>query len=430
MARLLALTGNDLFGVSPQRETIVAAKTLALNLKDHGSTHFRGTTIMTRTLPETVFLLSVALIIYTWALYPLILVFVTKFWSRPNKGGDVTAKVSVLVKCYNEAGQLAERIENLLALEYPRDRLEIWIGSDGSTDDTYEIACSYESQGVSAVRYPRLGPARVHNNLMGRVKGDIVLFTDAGTRFPPDLLRRALQPFADPRVGCVAAEIDFINRHESTIGHHRGLYWKVEHYMRRAESKLGILAIGNGACMAVRRTLLRPLAKPSYDVDFITPMDVVGQGQRVVTEPGITVTDYLLPTARGEFRAGVRMVAKNFGGTLEHLRVINPLRYPGAWFSLFSHKIFRWLTPFFLLALLAGNALLLNRLFFRVTLAAQLCFYFIAIAGAHARHRLPRSALGRALMVPFSFCLANLGFLCGVVKGILGKEITFFQNIK
>lgn len=385
---------------------------------------------MIQVIAAWVLFFSAFFLIYTWLLYPLLLWAACKWWERPIERGEVTPTVSILLKCFNEAAQLAQRIENLLALDYPREQLELWVGSDGSTDKTYEIAHSYEGRGIKAVKYPRLGPALMHNSMMARATGEIVVFTDAGTRFPRNLLWRIVRPFADSRVGCVPAEIDFVNRGESAIAQHRGFYWKVEYAMRRAEGRLGILAIGTGACMAVRRSLLKPLAKASYDVDFITPMDVVAQGGRVVVEPGVAVTDSLLSTARGEFRAGVRMVAKNFRGTLDHLVYINPLRYPGTWISLFSHKIFRWLTPFSLLLILVANAVCHDTLSLRVLLVLQGLFYTAAILGAFGRGRVARRGLGWVLAIPFSFCLANVAFLFGILRGIFGKPITAFQNVQ
>lgn len=386
---------------------------------------------MNRGLGEALFFVGCLFIVYTWLLYPLLLLVASKTWPTRINRIEITPTVSIVLCCLNEAGQLAGKIENILALEYPRGKLEIIVASDGSTDDTYAIAQSFAPRGITAFNFPgRQGRARVHNALMGSLKGDIVLFTDADTRFQPDMLRRIVRPLADPRVGCVLAEVDFVNRGQNPMTQHRGFYWRIEHFMRIAEGDLGILALGAGSCMAVRRSMLKPLAKPSYDVDFITPLDVVAQDALVIVEAGLVVTDLMLPTVQGEFTAEVRMVAKNFRGILERLLQINPFRHPGVTISLLSHKFFRWLTPFFMLLALVGNACLIQLKVFRALLVLQLAFYTFAILGAVARDRVSRHRWGVLFMIPFSFCLANLAFLWGVLRGLFGEPIAAYQNVK
>lgn len=377
------------------------------------------------------FFTGLASLVYAWTIYPLILALWRKIRPAKSERREVTPDVSLILTTFNESHQIVERIENLLLLDYPRQKLEIIVASDGSTDGTSELARKYANCGITVIHFPRRrGKAAVHNDLMPNLKGEIVVFTDADVRFPPDLLRKLVCPFADPRVGCALAEIDFLNRGENSLTRHRGVYWRLEFLLRRLESELGILAIGSGPCMAVRRLLLRPMAKLTYDVDFITPLDVVAQGCRVVDEPAAVVTDYILRSRKGEFRADTRMVAKNFPGILERWLNMNPLRYPGVSMSLISHKFLRWLSPFFMLLVLVSNLFLMGSLFFRMTITLQAIFYGLAAIGALISGIASRSTLIDIVLIPYNFCLANAAFLWGILRGLLGRPITAYQNLK
>lgn len=379
-----------------------------------------------------IFCVSLASFIYTWLIYPVLLAVARYFLAVTIRREQVRPTVSIVLSCLNEEKQLADRIENLLSLNYPRERMEVVVASDGSTDATYRIAHSYTSRGVTAVNFlAKRGKASVHNDLIDRLKGEVVVFTDADPRFEPDLLDHLLSPFADAKVGCVLAEIDFVNQHDSPLTRHRGLYWRFEMLLRRFESDLGILSIGSGPCMAVKRCLLRRLDKPSYDVDFITSLDVIEQGYLVVQEPRAVITDYVLATAKGEFRADVRMVAKNMLGTLERWLQLSPFRYPGVSLSLISHKFLRWLTPFFMLSLFITNVFLIDRRFFTTILMLQLFFYSAAVLGALYQGRPPRFwGLSLIISTPYSFCLANTAFFWGILRSVFGKPIASYQNLK
>lgn len=370
-------------------------------------------------------------IVYTWIAFPLLVLAWARLRPVRIRREEITPDVTVLLACLNEAAQLAERIENLLALDYPRERLEIVVASDGSTDQTAAIAAAYADRGVHAVSFPqRRGKASVHNDLMLNATGEIVVFTDADVRFPVDFLRRLVRPFADPRVGGVLAEINFVNRHANGLTQSRGIYWRFETALRQWLGDAGLLATGSGPGMAFRRSVLRKLAKPSYDTDFITALDAVGKGFLVVQEPGAVITDLILPTGRGEFRADARMTAKNFPGTLERWLQIGPLKHPCVSWALVSHKFFRWLTPWFMLAVLLGSALLATKPLGQVLLGVQAMFYGGALWGSRHRGQGGRGLGLRLLGAVSSFCLANAAFFWGTLRGFWGRPITTYQNLK
>jgi cellulose synthase/poly-beta-1,6-N-acetylglucosamine synthase-like glycosyltransferase len=322
--------------------------------------------------------------------------------------------VSVIIAAHNEEERVAARLRNCLAQGYP-SHLEIIVASDGSTDRTVEIAREYE--GVVVLDFPQnRGRAAVQNDAAASARGEIVVFTDAETEFEPDFLARIAAAFADPRVGCAVGNLVYREK-DTAVGVSEGMYWRFEKKLRQVESDLGILATATGACMAVRRSLWRPLT-PIDDSDFTTPLDVILQGYRVVYVPEAVAYDVPASSMRGEFRTRVRQTSKNLIGTLRRWGLRNWFTHPAVSWGLLSHKILRWMTPFFMAGALAANRFLLDDPFYRLTLALQAVFYLLGIVGFVA------DAFGRR--VPLAsfvagFCVACLGMGVGVIKGLFGR---------
>jgi hypothetical protein len=198
------------------------------------------------------------------------------------------------------------------------------------------------------------------------------------------------------------------------------MYWRFELFLRKLESALGILATGSGQALLMRKELFRPLPLV-YGDDCVLPLDVRLQGYRVVQDTRVTVYDIMPNSIHGELKARIRMTARNWSGTLSRPAILNPFRFPVTAWALISHKLLRWLTPFFLAVLLAANILLSVRSGdWKLLCALQLAFYAAALIG-WLRARKGESAWFFAY--PFAFCLANVGFLLGMVKAMRGQKI-------
>lgn len=358
--------------------------------------------------------------IYSGYLILLKLLVSIKGTGRDKKGEPT--KVSVLLTVHNEAAIVLERIINILSQDYPHDLLEVIVASDGSTDATNRI--------VSEIGDPRIrlfvseaghGKTATQNAAIKLAAGDVVVFTDAGSRFEADFIRRIASVFADESVGAADGHLLFVAKDSNQIVKSQGYYWRYELALREAESHLGILAVASGACLAVRRELLKDM-EASVGEDCIVPLDVVAQGFKVVHVSNAIAYDEMENDAKREFRSRIRMTLRNWQGTWSRGELLNPIKFPGYALALWSHKLLRWLSPFFLIsltlavlvgALVGSDAMLIAAGFISL-------FYVLALVGWGAekfRWNVPFAAAA------YSFLLANLGFLVGVSKAILGKKI-------
>ncbi len=373
----------------------------------------------------------VGVVVYTWILYPLLLWILNL--RRPQVADTVRFEelpfVSIIIAAHNEQDTIAEKLQNCLELAYPHDRLEIVVASDGSTDRTAEIvrrfsACDHRISWLESDR--RVGKSGVQNLAATRVRGDIYFFTDASTGMPSGALQTMIDDLADPRVGLVTATVLFGNPLFSNPGDAvekgQGFYWRYELFLRAAESDLGILATGSGQALLVRRELFQTLPT-CYGDDCIMPLDVRLQGYRVVQDRRAIVYDTMPHSIEGELRARIRMTARNWTGTLSRAAVLNPLRFPLTSIGLVSHKLLRWLTPFFLAAIFISSTALYVRGSASLFLCLQIGFYLAALIGWWLARRQKSAWL---FAYPFSFCLANVGFLLGIVKALRRQEIVAY----
>lgn len=371
------------------------------------------------------FMASLLLLLYTWVGYAALLALLARCRKVRIEKRPFTPPVSIIVAARNEEAHIRERIENLLEMDYPPEKLEILVASDGSTDRTAETVRGFTHQRVRLLEFAgSRGRAAVHNDAAAVTRGEILVFTDAATRFDRGFLKSLLANFADARVGCVSGIIAFRNRGATNLTQQRGLYWRYEYWLRQRESDSGVLACASGPCMAVRKELFRPLADATYDVDFITPLDVVQAGRLVLQEPAALSFDQMFPTPQQELRAQVRMVARNLGGYVDRHCLLDSPQF--AWFawSLVSHKVLRWMTPFFLLVLFASSTALAARGGSALALwLGQVAFYASALLGWR-RARAHRPAW--VFSAPFAFCLANAGFLFGVWKCLRNERIVAY----
>jgi cellulose synthase/poly-beta-1,6-N-acetylglucosamine synthase-like glycosyltransferase len=361
---------------------------------------------------------------YTWLGYPAMLWTLRRMFGLPPRRETCEPAFSIIVAAYNEEAHVAAKLEDCLALEYPADRVEILVASDGSSDRTEGIVEEFARRDarIRLVKSAgRAGKSGVQNLAVAEARGEILLFTDTETTTRSTLLRQIGEDFADPRVGMVAPTVQF-GRIDDAVSKGQGAYWRFELALRRWESDLGILATASGAAFAMRRTLFRPIP-PQYGDDCVLPLDVRLQGFRVLQDPRLVVFDEMPNTIDGELRARVRMTARNWTGILSRLGLLNFLRYPGTAWGLVSHKFLRWMTPFFLAAIFLSNTLLALAGREIALWWLQVAFYLTAFVGWDlTRKRRPAGVFGYS----FSFCLANVGFLLGLVKVLRSQKIVTY----
>jgi cellulose synthase/poly-beta-1,6-N-acetylglucosamine synthase-like glycosyltransferase len=364
-----------------------------------------------------------AIVGYVYAGYPLLLwlgVFGRRAGARREDFaavGEMLPLVSVIVAAHNEEAAIAGKIRNVLASDYPRERVEILIGSDGSSDRTEEIVRKYVGEGVGLISFPQqLGKSAIQNGLVAAASGEILVFSDADCEFGPTALRMLVRNFADAGVGLVTAAPRYLNSGETAIARNESAYLRYESWIREEESRRGMLAMASGSLFAIRRRLWRPLHRELGD-DFELPLRVAEAGLRNVLERGaVTVTRLSQVDVAAMFRLKVRIISKDFRALRAYGRLLNPFAYGATAVGLWSHKLLRWLVPYFLLGMLACSAFL-SAPFYRACFLLQVAFCVVALLGFLWRGR----ALGFAWSVPASFCIVNLAALLGVWKSLAGR---------
>lgn len=339
-----------------------------------------------------VFWLAVGVILHTYVLYPLLLIALDgvaqarSAWSylggndRRHPPAQIgLPSVSVLVAAYNEAGCIGRRIENLLEQDYPADKLEILVGSDGSTDETDAIVQHYAARGVKLSRAARCGKAGVLSRLMSLARGEVLVMTDANTEFERDAVRRLVQPLRDADVGLVCGRLRLHSPQGAPVA--EGAYWKLESLLKLYESRRGCVMGANGGIYAVRKDLFPPLPDGTVVDDFVAALRVLEAGCQVRYEPEAVAHEEAAPDHAGEYRRRVRIAAGCFRALSQHRELLSA-RQGFAAFALWSHKVLRWFVPQAMVVALVANLFLApSSRFYALTLLAQCAAYALAALG-------------------------------------------------
>jgi cellulose synthase/poly-beta-1,6-N-acetylglucosamine synthase-like glycosyltransferase len=330
------------------------------------------------------FWLSAGLIVYTHFGYPLALWVLVRLRGRSagkktgmaDAGAERMPVVSLIVAAYDEEEVIGAKVANALALDYPRERLELIVASDGSADATAERA---RRAGADLVlELPRSGKVAAQNAAAERASGEILAFSDANSAWRPDALRRLVAPFADPKVGYACGQVRFTDQGGDNL---EGSYWRYEMAVREMESALAGVTAGNGAIYAVRHDAYLPLA-PSGSHDLSLPFELAKRKLRSLYVPEARAEEKMAPTLEGEFARKRRMMAGIWDIVVGE-RMISPRGYTPLYaFELFSHRLLRYLTPFLhLLAFFANLALLGQGGIYVVTYAIQVLAIVAALLG-------------------------------------------------
>jgi len=325
--------------------------------------------------------------------------------------------VSIVMSAYNEEAVIQQTLDACRNVDYPDERLEVVVGLDGCTDDTAELARQYEDSGVRVLDFDkRRGKISVINDCVQRASGDILVFTDANTRIEPGAVRKLIRHFDNPRIGAVCGELR-LERSES--GENReGFYWRYEVALKTLESRLNGVLGANGSLYALRKELFPDVDADIVTDDFIIPMKVKQQGYEVTYDPEAVAREETARSVRDEYRRRVRIGAGNWQA-LSHCA---SLLFPWKGFasvSFWSHKVFRWFTPFLLLTALVANFFVLDGTAGQALLAAQALFYGAAGLGyVLQKHELPAGPL----RLPAYFVTINIALAVGLLRGAAGLQ--------
>lgn len=313
---------------------------------------------------QIVFWVMLVLTLHCYLLFPVTLPFVSEIFKRKRRTTETSGElptVSILISAYNEEAVIERKIQNILEIDYPKDKLEVLIGDDGSADRTAEIVARYADQGITLVKAPKnAGKAAMLNRLNGIAKNDILVLCDANTMFFPNVVRKLVQPFQDKKIGCACGHLILSDKSGSVLGRGESSYWDLESEIKKFEGVLDRLIGGNGALYAIRRELYTELpVKKSVMDDFFIATKVLQKGYFCTFVNSAIGTEQTSKESSGEFRRKVRIGRANFNFLHSYLPLLNPFR-PLTAYLFFSHKILRWFSPHILILLYVANALLLT----------------------------------------------------------------------
>lgn len=383
---------------------------------------------MANDLIQIVFWSSLAVLFYVYAGYP-ILVFALAYL-RPKKvsKAEILPFVTVLITAFNEESSIEAKLKNTLDLDYPAEKLEILVASDGSTDDTDEIVKTFASRGVKLFRQEgRAGKTITQNNAVGVALGEIILFSDATTHYSPDVLRKLLPAFADETVGCVAGRLIYTDPTETNVGSGARSYWNYETLLKNAESDACSLIGASGCLYAVRKSAYEPMYAAACS-DFLICTLLYRKGLRSVFEPEATCFETTNEQAGDEMRMRVRVISQTFTDLWQNRDMLNPFRSGFYAVELISHKLLRYFVPVLLLAaFLSNGALAISSAFFAALFALQTAFYLAAFFGWLLELTGKRTTL---FVLPLYFVLANVASVIAFFQFLRGEQYASWEPIR
>lgn len=379
-------------------------------------------------IAQIIFWGSAAALVYVYAGYPLLVYLVSRVFPKNVERAACEPKVTVLITAYNEENAIRRKLENTFAIDYPPEKLEILVASDGSTDRTDELVREFAARGVRLFRQEgRVGKTVTQNNAVERAAGEIILFSDATTEYRPDVLRAILPNFADAGVGCVAGRLIYVDDSASNVGQGAQKYWSYETFLKESESRACSLIGASGCLYAVRKSAYRPMYAEACS-DFLICAVLYEQGLRSVYEPRAVCTEDTNRQTGKELRMRVRVISQTFTDLWRNRRMMNPLRRGFFAVELVSHKVLRYAVPLFLLLIFASNAVLAaGSLFFGLSFLAQLGFYLLALGGLAVEKT---GAKIGVFAIPHYFVLANLASALGFYKFLRGERYAAWEPIR
>ncbi|RPI60739.1 MAG: glycosyltransferase [Planctomycetaceae bacterium] len=387
-------------------------------------------------IPEIIFWACIGLILLPYIGYPLILAILSIFWPRrPIPETTDWPSISVLISAFNAQDEICGKIHNVLDSDYPADKLEVIVCSDGSTDGTNRLVEQYGDERVLLAASPKnIGKNATMALGAAIAKGQLLLLVDYNEMLDKGAIRAAARHFADPKVGIVTGRIEHLNPMKTSVGSGYRAYWMIEDGVRLLESRLGLGVVVLGSFEMIRREAYLPVPS-EFSNDMGAPLYAHSKGYLCRYEPAAWQSAVQRKNPQQEFARRLRMVVRAWSSIPYLLSIVPFWKNVGNWLALLCHKYMRWLTWVFMIGLLVTNAILAdcgdfwthgwdtfssNASFYRVFMAVQLAAYAMALAGwllARAGIRV------KLLSMPFFFCLLQTAACKGFFQSLAGKKI-------
>jgi cellulose synthase/poly-beta-1,6-N-acetylglucosamine synthase-like glycosyltransferase len=372
------------------------------------------------------FWIAIGLVVLTYCAYPVFVWLVSRVAKARTAAAvpDEWPMVTMIIAAHNEERFIESKLHNCRSLEYPAEKLEIIVASDGSTDNTNEIVDRLQGHGIRLIAYPgRRGKSAALNATVPQANTELIVFSDANTFYDPKALKAMLPHFSDPTVGVVCGKLVLTDPISGT--NVDSLYWRYETFLKLCESKLGALLGANGAIYAIRRSLFVPIPDNTIIDDFVIPLMIkIRHRSEIVYEADAVAFEETPSNLRAEFRRRVRIGTGGYQCLSLLWPILNP-RYGWTAFCFLFHKILRWSVPFLMCIAFVSNVLLWDVQVYRILLVVQAAFYGLAVAGSLVRGNALVCKLAR---LPAMFCSMNSALLVGFWKWLSAPQQGTWQR--
>lgn len=376
---------------------------------------------------EIVFWTSVSIILYAYAGYSLLVILLAVVINNKVQKSPVEPTVTILITAYNEEGDIESKLNQTLSLDYPTEKLEIIVASDGSTDRTDEIVGKFSNRGVRLMRVEgRVGKTETQNQAVKKATGDIIIFSDATTEYSSDAIRKIVANYADPTVGAVSGRYEYANASGASIGVGNILFWKYENLVKNAQTRIRTITGCCGCIYSVRRELYEPLPADIIS-DLVEPLKIVEKGYRISFEPAAVASEETTEKTKQEFNMRIRVVTRGMRGLLCMKTLLNPLKFGFVSFQLISHKVLRWMVPLFMTAALISNIMLVGEPLYNVLLFMQIMFYALALIGFVGESVNLKFVL---FSVPLYFITVNLASIVAMIRVLKGHKAVTWETAR
>jgi cellulose synthase/poly-beta-1,6-N-acetylglucosamine synthase-like glycosyltransferase len=373
---------------------------------------------------QYLFWISCFLVFFAYFGYPITLRLLALFLRKNYHREPITPSLTHIITAYNEERQIREKLENTVALDYPRENLQIIVASDGSTDATNSIVANYADRGVETlVVTDRKGKENAQAEAVKKARGEIIVFSDVATRLDPQGLREIIAPFADPAIGCVSSEDRMISDNtEDEDG--EGFYVKYEMWLRKLESQVNSVVGLSGSFFAARKEVCSEFA-PNMQSDFRTLLSSMKHGMRGIIEPNAVGYYQGINDSSREFHRKVRTVLRGLTVFFNHAEFLNIFTFGLFSYQYFCHKLMRWLVPFFLVtAFVSCGALVLDGIPpYLIAFEIQVFFYLAALAGIF----IPPLTKIASIRIPSFFVVVNTSIFVAWCKFLKGERVVLWQ---
>lgn len=387
---------------------------------------------------ESLFWISLGFIIYTFIGYGVvifILVHIKRFWSKKSQNVVFTEQqlpsCSLLIAAYNEESCIRAKIQNTLSLNYPIDRLKIFIVTDGSTDKTSAIISEFPQINLLS-QNKRKGKICAVNRAMKFIVSEIVIFTDANTFLNKNALINICRHYKDPNIGGVAGEKRiYISEKADASTTGENFYWKYESKLKQWDSELYSTIGAAGELFSIRRKLYKSVSEDTILDDFMISMQIAMKGYKIIYEPEAYAIETSSLTINEELKRKIRIAAGGIQAIHNLKPLLNPLKYPTLSLQYISHRVLRWsITPFLLIISFILNLLLSihsELIMYKFLISGQIIFYVLATFGFWLQKQ---NIKLKIVFIPYYFCIMNYAIIAGMLKYYRNEQSSTWEKVK